>query len=223
MGATPTSKFKLELRLLKNLASVQLILLTAVLLYPTQLSRLSSMKNINHQNIKSLTQKMAIESSDVKCLFCGFVHELNQNTLCRDSVSIPKIEVLGSEKKPVYTITLATGGGSFSQERVSHLPPYLLDRQGNLLKKMWHRCDDAGYSEITSEYLSNIAVDSGLVIKLMAESLEISQACICGDPPLFIVDERGGVYKRDRLKLSLSVRYSQVLSEYLSNIVVVCL
>lgn len=133
--------------------------------------------------------------------------------------SSPEIEVLESEEKPVYTISIIADG-SFSEERVSALPPYLIDRKGNLLKKFWHQNCDAGYAEIISEQLSNIAVDSGLVIKLMAEDLEVSQACICGDPPPFIVDKAGGVYKRDRLNLSLSVRYTQVISEYLSNIVV---
>lgn len=135
-----------------------------------------------------------------------------------DSFS-PEIEVLEPEEKPVYAISIIADG-KFSEERVSRLPPYLIDRKGNLLKKFWHRSCDAGYAEIESKHLSNIAVNSGLVIKLMAENLEISQACICGDPPPFIVD-RGGVYKRDHLKLSLAVRYAQVVSEYLSNIVFV--
>lgn len=132
---------------------------------------------------------------------------------------VAEIEVLEPEAKPVYTISIIADG-SFSEERVNRLPPYLIDRKGNLLKRFWHRSCDAGYSEITSENLSNIAVSSGLVIRLMAEDLEVLQACIAGDPPPFIV-YRGGAYKRDRLKLSLSVRYVQVVCEHLSNIVVV--
>lgn len=131
----------------------------------------------------------------------------------------PEVEVLEPEKKPVYTISIIADG-KISEERVSRLPPYLIDRKGNLLKKFWHRSCDAGYSEIVSKNLSNIAVDSGFVVKLMTEDLQVCQACICGDPPPFIVD-RGGVYKRDRLKLNLAIRYAQVVSEYLSNIVVV--
>lgn len=133
--------------------------------------------------------------------------------------SSPEIEVLEPEEKPVYTISIITDG-NFSEERVNRLPSYLIDRKGNLLKKTWHRSYDAGYSEITSQHLSNIAVSSGLLVKLMADNLEVSQACICGDPPPFIVD-RGGVYKRDQVRRGLAVSYSQVISEYLSNIVVV--
>jgi len=135
----------------------------------------------------------------------------------------PEVEVL--EPKEVYTISIVVADYSFSEERVNRLPPYLIDRKGNLLKKFWHRHCDAGYAEIVSEHLSNISVESGLVIKLMAaENLEVSQACICGeDPPPFIIDKTGGVYKRacDRVKLSLAVvRYAQVVSEYLSSIVI---
>jgi hypothetical protein len=130
-----------------------------------------------------------------------------------------EVEVMEPEEKPVYTISIVANG-NLSEERVSSLPPYLLDRKGNLLKKFWHRSCDAGYAEITSEQLFNIAVESGLVIKLMTENLEVSQACICGDPPPFIIVDGGGVYKRDRLKQRLVVRYAQVVSEYLSNIVI---
>ncbi len=133
----------------------------------------------------------------------------------------PEIEVLEPEEKPAYTISILIGD-KFSEERVSCLPPYLVDRKGNLLERLcWLNHCDAGYSEITSKHLSNIAVNSGLVVRLMAENLEVSQACICGDPPPFIIDRTGGVYKRDRLKVHLAVRYAQVVSEYLSNIVVV--
>lgn len=131
----------------------------------------------------------------------------------------PKIEVLEPEEKPIYTISIIADG-AFSEERVNRLPPFLIDRKGRLLKKSWHRSCDAGYSEITSQHLSHIAVDSGLVIKLMTESLEVSQACICGDPPPFIIN-KGGVFKRDQVKRGLAVSYSQVISEYLANIVVV--
>jgi len=131
----------------------------------------------------------------------------------------PEIEVMEPKEKPVYTISIIADG-AFSEERVSHLPPYLIDRKGNLLKRFWHRSCDAGYSEITSQHLSNIAVDSGLVITLTTDNLEVSHACIVGDPPPFIVD-RGGVYKRDQVRRDLSFTYSQVVSENLSNIVVV--
>jgi hypothetical protein len=140
--------------------------------------------------------------------------------------SSPEIEVLEpEEKRRVYLILIVANDCHLSKdrmrlERVTRLPPYLIDRNGNLLKKVWHRGYDAGYAEINSEHLSNIAIDSGLVIELMAENLEVSQACICGDPPPFIL-HKGAVYKRDHLKLSLAVRYAQVISEYLSNIVVV--
>jgi len=157
--------------------------------------------------------------ADVECPNCGFVHGLFQNTLCTYRDPSPEIEVLEPEEKPVYIISIIADG-YFSEERVNRLPPYLIDRKGNLLKRFWHRKNDAGYSEVVSKHLSSIAVTSGLVIKLMADNLEVSQACICGDPPSFIID-RGGVYKRDRLKLSLAVRYVQVVSEFLSNIVVV--
>ncbi|MEG5159552.1 hypothetical protein QUB37_03760 [Microcoleus sp. AT3-A2] len=130
----------------------------------------------------------------------------------------PEIEVLEPEEKPVYTISIVADGG-FSEERVNRLPPFLIDRKGNLLKKFWHCSCDAGYSEITSKHLSDIAINSGLVVKLMAESLEVSQACIVGDPPPFVVD-KGGVYRRDQVRRGLAVNYSQVISEYLSNIAV---
>lgn len=163
---------------------------------------------------------------DTECPDCGYVHEPFQNTLCPDGEpkpeiidTRPEIEVLEPEEKPVYTISIIADG-SFSEERVDRLPPYLIDRKGNLLKRFWHRSCDAGYSEITSKHLTNIAVPSGLVIKLMVDNLEVSQACICGDPPPFVVD-RGGVYKRDQVRLGVAVGYSQVVSEYLSNIVVV--
>ena|GEM_PF-2107809 len=131
----------------------------------------------------------------------------------------PEIEVLEPEEKPIYTISIVADGG-FSEERVNRLPPFLIDRKGNLLKKFWHRSCDAGYSEITSKHLSNIAINSGLVVELMAENLEVSQACIVEDPPTFIID-KGGVYRRDRVRRGLAVSYSQVISEYLSNIAVV--
>lgn len=162
-----------------------------------------------------------------ECPDCGFVHEPFQNTLCPDGSVNPEIidpadpgvEVLEPEEKPIYTISILADG-AFCEERVSRLPPFLIDRKGNLLKKFWHRSCDVGYSEITSKHLSNIAIDSGLVVKLMADNLEVSQACIVGDPPPFIVD-RGGVYKRDQVRRGLAVSYSQVISEYLSNIVLI--
>ena len=150
------------------------------------------------------------------CKVCGseVCHEFDQTEVNHPD---SKIEVLEPE---VYTISIVTADGNFSEEIVSQVPPYLVDRKGNLFKKMWHRDADAGYVEIVSEQLSNIAVDSGVLVKLMAENLEVSQACIAGEPPPFIVD-RGGVYKRDRVKLSLAIRYAQVVSEYLSNIALV--
>jgi hypothetical protein len=158
------------------------------------------------------------QTTDVKCPNCGFAHEPGQNSLCTYTVPSSEIEVLEPE---VYTI-LIIADGSFSEERVSRLPPYLVDRKGRLLKKLWHRSCDASYTEIVSKQLSNIAVKSGLVIKLTAENLEVSQACICGDLPPFIIDRRGGVYKRDdRVRQGLAICYAQVVSEYLSNIVVV--
>jgi hypothetical protein len=129
-----------------------------------------------------------------------------------------EIEVLDPQ---IYTISIVAADGSFSEERVKRLPPYLIDRKGKLLKKMWHRNYDASYSEIVSEYLSNIAVERGLVVRLMAENLEVSQVCIRGNPPPFLVDERRGVYKRDCVKFDWGVRYFQVISEHLSNIIVV--
>lgn len=131
----------------------------------------------------------------------------------------PEIEVLEPEEKPVYTISIVADG-AFSEERVNRLPPFLINREGYLLKKSWHRSCDAGYAEITSKHLFSIAVNSGLVVRLMTENLEVSQACICCDPPPFIID-KGGVYKRDQVKRGLAVSYSQVISECLSNIVVV--
>lgn len=155
------------------------------------------------------------------CKVCGSEvgHEFDENSPATVDISSSEVEVLEPEEKPVYTISIIADG-SFSEERVNRLPPYLIDRKGNLLKRFWHRSCDAGYSEITSKHLSNIAVDSGLVIKLMSDNLEVSQSCIIGDPPPFIVD-RGAAYKRDQLRRGLAVSYSQVISEYLSNIVVV--
>jgi hypothetical protein len=172
---------------------------------------------------KKLLNAIVHQANDSRCLNCGLVHEPGQNTLCDYHVTKSEIEKSEIEKSEieVYTISTVVADYSFSEERVNRLPPYLIDRKGNLLKKFWHRHYDAGYAEIVSEHLSNIARDSGLVIKLMAEDLEVSQACICGDPPPFIIDRKGAVYKRDRLKLSLAVRYAQVVSEYLSNIAVV--
>jgi hypothetical protein len=136
-----------------------------------------------------------------------------------DGDSTLEVEVLEPEEKPVYTIALIADG-SFSEEQVCSLPPYLIDRKGKLLKKFWHRSCDAGYAEIVSEQLSNIAAEGGLVIRLMTESLEVFQGCIRGNPPPFVIYERG-VYKRDFLKPRLSVCYYQIISECLSNIVVV--
>ena len=169
------------------------------------------MKNIESSDVTK-------EITNIECPNCGFVHGPFQNSLCTYRNPSPEIEVLEPEEE-FYTISIIADG-KFSEERVSRLPPYLIDRKNNLLKEFWHRSCDAGYSEIKFEHLSNIAADSGLIVKLMAENLQVSQACICGDPPPFIVD-RGGVYKRDRLKLGLAVRYVQVISEYLLNIVVV--
>jgi hypothetical protein len=160
---------------------------------------------------------IADQVANSPCSSCGFVHGLHENTLCDYPNPSPKVEVLNPE---VYTISIINSAGNFSEERVSRLPSYLLDRNGKLLKKFWSRNCDAGYAEIVSEHLSNIAVESGLVIKLMTENLEVSQACIAGDLPPFLI-HGGGVYKRDRVKLSLAPRYFQVVSEYLSNIVVV--
>ena len=186
------SVFKLR-QILPQLSKLQLVSKTVVLLYLK-----SKMKNINPRMVVQFSEAIADQVADS---------------------SSPEIKVLESEEKPVYTISILTEG-NFSEERVSALPPFLIDRKGNLLKRFWHCECDGGYSEITSKHLSNIAVDSGLVIKLMTENLEVSQACICGDPPPFIID-RGGVYKRDYSKLGLAVRYVQVVSEHLSNIVVV--
>lgn len=160
---------------------------------------------------------IADQAANSPCPSCGFVHGLHENTLCDYPNPSPKVEVLNPE---VYAISIINTAGNFSEERVSRVPPYLLDRKGNLLKKFWHRNFDAGYAEIVSEHLSHIARDSGLVVKLMTENLEVSQACIAGDPPPFLI-HGGGVYKRDRVKLSLAPRYFQVVSEYLSNTVVV--
>jgi len=160
---------------------------------------------------------IADQITNSPCPNCGFIHGPFQNTLCDYGNPSPKVEVLEPE---IYTISIVAADYSFSEKRVNRLPPYLLNRQGKLLKKFWHRNCDAGYAEIVSEHLSHITVESGLVIRLMAENLEVSQACIFGDPPPFLI-HAGGVYKRDRVKLSLAPRYFQVVSEYLSNIVVV--
>lgn len=115
------------------------------------------------------SEVIADQISNAKCPNCGFVHEPFQNTLCPNGDVSPQIidpseiEVMEPEEKPIYTISIIADG-AFSEERVSHLPPYLIDRKGNLLKRFWHRSCDAGYSEITSKHLSSIAVDSGLVV-----------------------------------------------------------
>lgn len=180
---------------------------------------------LNAREVSETSEAIGDQVTNTECPDCGFVHEPFQNTLCPSGEVSPQIidpasevEVLEPEEKPVYTISIVADGG-FSEERVSHLPPFLIDRKGSLLKKFWHRSYDAGYSEITSKHLSNIAVSSGLVIKLMADN-EVFQARICGSPPPFIVN-KGGVYKRDQVRRGLAVSYSQVISEYLSNIAVV--
>ena len=198
-----------------------------VLLSAREIADVSSEKTLE------AAQSKEAPDPDSPCPDCGFVHEPGESTLCTYIAPNPEIEVLEPE---VYTISILKdkiflADGSYPDDlhitlakmpfyRINRLPPYLIDEKNNLLKRIWYRGVDAGYAQIISEHLSNIAVGSGLVIKLMAENLEVSKACIAGDPPPFLIYE-GGVYKRDRLKLGSTVRYSQVVSEYLSNIVVV--
>ncbi|WP_373534732.1 hypothetical protein [Microcoleus sp.] len=163
------------------------------------------------------------------CGECDFVHEPFQNTLCPDGEVSPQIiEVLEPEEKPVYKISIIADG-KFSEERVSRLPPYLIDRKGNLLERLWHCIDwqhrscDARYGEITSKHLSNIAEQYGQIIELATDDLVVDKVNIHGNPPPYVV-HKGGVYKRMTwgvISLGSIVKYAQVISEYLSNIVVV--
>lgn len=143
-----------------------------------------------------------------------------------DSPSL-EIEVLEPEEKPVYKIVISRNA-NFTEERVSSLQPYLVDRQGNLFKKCWSPSCDAGYSQLISEHLSNIAIvtrgvemDGGVKIELMTDDLVVSEVCIKGSPPPFIIGDRGGVYKRIQrtvFTLTQPLQYAQVISERLSNI-----
>lgn len=168
------------------------------------------------------------------CKVCGseVCHEFDQNSPAAyvqneeiSEVSLEAVsacaEVLDGLPVPIFDILLLADDCSV-KERVSQIPPYLIDRAGNLFQKTAGNNDGflTVYAQVVSKHLSNIAVNSGLVIKLMVENLEVSQTCICGSLPPFIID-RGGVYKRDYSQLSLAARYAQVVSEHLSNIVVV--
>jgi hypothetical protein len=146
-----------------------------------------------------------------------------------------KVEVLGPEEKPGYKISMHTdrlfgktsarAAWSFTEEWVSCLPPYLVDRQGNLFCKTWSPSCHAHYSQLVCKNLSNIAaVVGGTKIKLMTDDLVVSEASVHGEPPPFII-WGAGVYKRMRRLACESppppLQYAQVVAENLSNIVLV--
>lgn len=176
--------------------------------------------------IPSLTAK----ATNIECPDCGFVHEPGQNTLCNYTapgagIEVLEIEVLEPEGKPIYTIVICADRHVL-KERVNALPPYLVDSRGELFLKAWSSPCDATYSQLTAEHLSNIVVagkDNGNPIQLMTENLVSCECYIRGESPLFIIDEQGGVYKRmKRIFYDKSpLPYAQVISEHLSNIIVV--
>jgi hypothetical protein len=143
----------------------------------------------------------------------------------------PEIEILEPEQKPVYKISIHPDrqvdgmGWSFTNERVSALPPYLLDRQTNLFEKSNYTAPscDASYVQAASEHLSNIAEEYGQLIELMTDDLVVYRVNVHGNPPPHVVHKRG-VYKRMTwgvISLGSTVKYAQVVSECLSNIAVV--
>jgi hypothetical protein len=147
-----------------------------------------------------------------------------------------EVEVLESEEKPGYKISIHTdrlssntsakAAWGFTEEWVSCLPPYLVDRQGNLFCKTWSPSCHAHYSQLVCKNLSNIAAvaGDGRKIKLMTDDLVVFEACIYGELPPFIISG-AGVYKRMPVlackSLSSSPQYAQVIAENLSNIVLV--
>lgn len=160
----------------------------------------------------------------------AFVHEPGQNTLCNYTapgagIEVLEIEVLEPEGKPIYTIVICADRHVL-KERVNALPPYLVDSRGELFLKAWSSPCDATYSQLTAEHLSNIVVagkHNGNSIQLMTENLVSCECFIRGEHPPFIIDEQGGVYKRmKRMFYDKSpLPYAQVISEHLSNIIVV--
>lgn len=159
--------------------------------------------------------------------------ETNPVVVVADQVvnfSSPQIEILEPEEKPVYQISIHSArhadkkGWGFT-ERVSALPPYLLDREGNLFERSSYTVPscDASYAQITSQHLSNIAEEHGQVIELMTDDLVVYRVNVHGNPPPYVVHKRG-VYKRMTwgvISLGSIAKYAQVVSECLSNIVVV--
>jgi hypothetical protein len=146
-----------------------------------------------------------------------------------------EVEVLESEEK-AYKISIHTdrlssntsarAAWDFTEEWVSCLPPYLVDRQGNLFCKTWSPSCHAHYSQLVCKNLSNIAAvaSDSKKIKLMTDDLVVFEACIYGELPPFII-WGAGVYKRMPVlackSLSSSSQYAQVIAENLSNIVLV--
>jgi hypothetical protein len=161
------------------------------------------------------------------------VNEASSDTLTE--ASGVEVEVLEPEEKPGYKISMHTDrlsgntsartAWSFTEEWVSCLPPYLVDRQGNLFHKTWSPSCHAHYSQLVCKNLSNIAaVVGGTKIKLMTDDLVVSEASIHGEPPPFII-WGAGVYKRmPRLACESPpppLQYAQLVAENLSNIVLV--
>jgi len=145
-----------------------------------------------------------------------------------------EVETLEPEEKPGYKISMHTdrlsssntsarAAWNFTEEWVSCLPPYLVDRQGNLFYKTWSPSCHAHYSQLVCKNLSNIAaVAGGTKIKLVTDDLVVREAYIHGEPPPFIIFG-AGVYKRiPRLACEsppAPLYYAQLIAENLSNIV----
>jgi hypothetical protein len=138
-----------------------------------------------------------------------------------------KVEVLEPEEKPVYKISIhrdreiIQGKRSDStEERVSALPPYLLDRQRDLFEKSSYTVPscDASYTQVACEQLSNIAQEHGQLIELITDDLMVYKVNVHGNPPPYVVHKRS-VYKRmtwGAISLGSTVKYAQVICEHLS-------
>lgn len=137
---------------------------------------------------------------------------------------VAEVEVLQPEKAPVYEIALLTGDGRSTKAQVTQTPPYLV-HDHRVFEKSSFVCAafDVVYNQTLSEHLSDINEGHGQPIELRTDDLVVVEACVHGSPPPFIVNA-GGVYKRMTwgvISWGKIVKYAQVVSEHLSNIVVV--
>lgn len=154
---------------------------------------------------------------------------LTQDEILKPEPMVPvEPEILLAEPKPVFQIRVLTLP-FYCEYSVSETPPYLVNKSGDLFKKSWPNNSllDAEYHLVFSEHLSNIQEGlQGLLgtdIQLFCDNLSVVLSVVNGVPPLYLITNEGGVYKRMKRQFyrTASVQYAQVVSEHLLNIEVV--